>query len=551
MDALNNPEIETVVMMSSAQIGKTEIVNNICGYYIHQDPSPMICLQPTLEMAKTWSKDRLAPMERDTPALQDKLKDPRSRDSENTMLHKRFPGGHITMAGANSAASLASRPIRIVLCDEVDRYPASAGTEGDPVNLARKRTTTFWNRKIILTSTPTIKGASRIESAYLASDQRKYFVPCPDCGAMLLLEWKHLKWDGGEIWYECEACGVCIEERHKLKMIADGKWRSTAEASAQKTAGFYINELYSPWVTWREMRDNFLEAKKYPETLKTWVNTSLGETWEETGEGVDDLALRARSEIYDRDAIIDEVVLVTAGVDVQDDRLEIEVVGWAIGEESYSLDYLVLPGDPERGDVWQRLDDVLESIFSGLKIKIMFVDSGAHTQAVYRYCKRRGRRGVYATKGQSQPGKPTSARAARRKPGEDVKPIPIGTDTAKDVIYGRLKIENPGPGYCHFPERYDDEYFAMLTAEEVIIKHVQGVPKRVYRQKRKRNEALDCRVYAYAAMHYLNPELSVMTKRKLKAEKQAEPEQNNSTITPISRKRHKPAKKSFVNGWRK
>ncbi len=549
MDALNDSGIETIIVMTSAQIGKTEIINCICGYYIHQDPSPMICLQPTLEMAKTWSKDRLAPMLRDTPVLQGLIKDPRSRDSDNTVLHKRFPGGHITIAGANSAASLASRPVRIVLCDEVDRYPVSAGTEGDPVNLVRKRTTTFWNRKIILTSTPTIKNASRIETAYLASDQRRYFVPCPECGEFILLEWRHLHWTDDSIWYACPHCGGTIDERQKPQMIAGGEWRATTVAATPKTAGFHLCELYSPWVSWKEMRDNFLAAKNFPETLKTWVNTALGETWEETGDGVDDLPLRARAEEYNRDNDLPGVVLVTAGVDVQDDRLECEVVGWGIGEESWSLDYLVLPGDPERADVWHRLDDVLDARFSGEPIRIMFVDSGAHTQAVYRYCRKRQRRRVYAVKGQSQSGKPVSARPARRKPGDDVKPVPIGVDTAKDVIYGRLRIEHPGPGYCHFPDHYPDEYFWMLTAEEIVIRYTHGVPKRVWRRKRPRNEALDCRVYAYAALHFLNPELEVIAKKK-QSRRQQQDQDDPAGNQDNPRRSVGRRKKGFVNAWK-
>ena len=198
MDAVNDPRTEMVVIMSSAQVGKTEIINNIIGYNVHLDPSPILLLQPTLEMAEAWSKDRFAPMLRDTYVLKGLVKDPRTRDSGNTLLHKRFPGGHITMAGANSPASLASRPIRLVLCDEVDRYPVSAGTEGDPVSLAKKRTTTFWNRKILLTSTPTIKGASRIESAFEQSDQRRFYVPCPQCGEKQTLKWQQVKWEQGD-----------------------------------------------------------------------------------------------------------------------------------------------------------------------------------------------------------------------------------------------------------------------------------------------------------------------------------------------------------------
>ena len=243
MDAISHPETETVVLMTSAQIGKTAILENVVGYFVSQDPSPTLLLQPTLEMAATFSKDRLAPMLRDTPSLRGLVKDARARDSGNTQLHKQFPGGHITMTGANSPANLASRPIRVVLCDEVDRYPESAGTEGDPVALARKRSATFWNRKIVLTSTPTIKGLSRIEQAYLASDQRRYWVPCPDCGEHQVLSWANVRWDEDQpetAHYVCEHCGSCIDEQHKPPMLQRGEWRASAPfkgAAAAAEAG--------------------------------------------------------------------------------------------------------------------------------------------------------------------------------------------------------------------------------------------------------------------------------------------------------------------------
>ena len=274
MDSINDPGVHTVVVMSSAQVGKTEILNNIVGYHIHQDPAPILCVQPTVEMGKTWSKDRLAPMLRDTPALRGRVKDARSRDAGNTTQHKQFPGGHITIAGANSAAGLASRPIRVVLLDEVDRYPPSAGSEGDPVRLATKRTTTFWNRKILLTSTPTIKGLSRIELAFESSDKRRFWVPCPHCGEFQVLAWSGVKF--APLGYQCAGCQGLWTDTQRWWAVARGEWR--AEGESKGVAGFHLNELYSPWVTTAEMVESFLEAKKSPETLKTWVKTTLGET---------------------------------------------------------------------------------------------------------------------------------------------------------------------------------------------------------------------------------------------------------------------------------
>ncbi|MDX1949903.1 MAG: phage terminase large subunit family protein [Rickettsiales bacterium] len=533
MDAFNDPQIESVVVMSSAQIGKTEIINNIIGYYIHLDPAPILLLQPTLEMAESWSKDRFAPMLRDTPSLNDLVRDPRSKDSGNTLLHKRFPGGHITMAGANSPASLASRPIRLVLCDEVDRYPVSAGTEGDPVNLAKKRTTTFWNRKLLLTSTPTIKGFSRIEAAFLQSDQRRYFVPCPECGEVQTLKWLQVKWENGNpetAHYECEHCGFHITDSHKQEMLEKGCWRSTiisnsaddadantkTNARTTSAAGFHINELYSPWVSFKQIVAEFLKAKLLPETLKTWVNTSLGETWEEEGESVDDEGLYKRREEFDKD-LPEKVLLLTAGVDVQNDRLELEIVGWGENYESWSVDYIVIYGDPTSAKIWEELTLIIDKQFthkSGIKLNISCtcIDSGGHhTQAVYDYVKNNNTRRVFAVKGSSQAGKPIVGKpilAGKQR----AKLFSVGVDTAKEVIYSRLKITKLGAGYCHFPITRGSEYFKQLTAEKQVTRYVKGFAKREWIKVRTRNEALDCRVYSLAALQILNPDFELLAK---------------------------------------
>lgn len=544
MDAMCDPAVEAVVVMSSAQIGKTEIINNVIGYYIHLDPSPILLLQPTLEMAEAWSKDRFAPMLRDTKVLQGLVKDPRSRDSGNTLLHKRFTGGHITMAGANSPASLASRPIRLVLCDEVDRYPASAGTEGDPVSLAKKRTTTFWNRKLLLTSTPTIKGASRIEAAFEQSDQRRFYVPCPHCGESQTLKWLQVKWESGEdghkpetACYICEHNGCIITDSNKHQMLKHGKWMAEAEFTG--IAGFHINELYSPWVSFAQMVTEFLRAKKLPETLKTWVNTSLGETWEEAGEVIEADSLIKRKESWGTEAP-EPVLLVTAGVDVQGDRLEIEVKGWGAGEESWSLDYRIFYGDPAQAMVWQELDRfLLKPIKSQLGIMLSIactcIDSGGHhTQAVYQFCAEREVRGVFAIKGINQAAKPLVGRPSKNNRYK-MRLYPIGTDTAKEVIFSRLKISELGAGYYHFPLERDKEYFLQLTAEKQITSFNKGVAKREWIKIRARNEVLDCNVYALAALKLLNPDFELLAAQMemlplAEQETQEEATKNNAWI---------------------
>lgn len=549
MDAVSDPNIETVVLMTGAQIGKTELINNVVGFHIHQDPAPMLVVQPTLDMAQTWSKDRLAPAVRDTPVLAAKIKDPRSRDSGNTTLHKVFPGGHVTACGANSPSSLASRPCRIILCDEVDRYPVSAGTEGDPISLAKKRATTFWNRKIILVSTPTERGHSRIEAAYAESDQRKYFIKCPDCEAEQVLRWANVRWDEGKphtAAYCCEECGTLWSDAARYRAIRYGKWKATADGDG-KTAGFHLSGLYSPWTPLEEAVRDFLASKRDPMRLKTWVNTFLGETWEDQGEQVDEHDLMTRGEDWGGE-LPDEILLVTAGVDVQDDRLEVEIVGWGRGEESWSIDYRTIYGDPSTAELWMQLDQILQQsyvhpIHGDMTVRATCIDSGGHyTQQVYNYCRVRAGRRIFAIKGIGGEGKPIVGRPSKNNIGK-INLFPVGVDTAKELIYSRLKIQSEGEGYCHFPTGRSPEYFLMLTAEKKVTKYFKGRPRREWQKIRTRNEALDCRVYATAALGLLNVNLEAVYK-------QAQNRVSSGSETAAPRRPALPQRNSFVHGYR-
>lgn len=541
MDAISDPEVETVVIMSSAQVGKTEIINNVAGFFIEHDPSPILVVQPTVEMGETWSKDRLAPMIRDTPVLTDLVADPKSRGSGNTIRHKTFPGGHITIAGANSPASLASRPIRVVLLDEVDRYPHSAGTEGDPVSLAIKRATTFWNRKVVLVSTPTIRRASRIESWWERSDRARFMVPCPECTVSAPLTWQQVKWDNTlprheraqSARYLCASCKAELQDHDLIVQVRAGHWES--EAPEQRMIrGFHINELYSPWVPLAETVDAFLFAKDAgPDVLKVWVNTSLGETWEEAGVTVDADVLHAtRREHYQ--TVPREAEWLTMGVDVQKDRIEAEIVGWNAGRESWSLDYRVLYGDPqipatEPGSVWAMLDEILATEFAvegggSATISSTLVDAGYLPDAVLPYCRDRGMRGVYACRGESGEGKAVLHRRSRNNRYHS--PVFfLGVDGIKERIYGMLTIEAPNaPGYCHFPAEYSIDYFKQLTSERLVERKNRGFTVREWElPANARNEALDVRVYAYAALERIAPRRStVITNRsmQLHAERQ-------------------------------
>lgn len=518
MDAVNDPNAEAVIVMSSSQVGKSEILNNIIGYYIDYDPSPMLLMQPTLEMAQSYSKDRLAPMIRDTPELAKKVGDSRSRDGDNTMLHKKFPGGHITLVGANSPAGLASRPIRIVLADEVDRFPASAGTEGDPLMLAHQRTKTFWNRKKVSVSTPTIKDASRIEAEYNDSTMEQWCVACPSCGQFQPYTWAQIRFDPVGM-----SCIHCKEEHTEYEWKdRPGEWIARAES---RKRGFHLNALASPWETWDNIIREFKTAKrKGMETLKTWTNTTLGESWEEDVEEQDiDVLVRRRSN-YSAD-IPDGVLVLTAGVDVQDDRLEVEIVGWGMDEVSWGISYQTFYGDPGQSEVWNTLDAFLQKEWafedeSRLTLSATCVDSGGHyTQEVYKFCKEREHRRIFAIKGKGGVGIPFVGKATRNN-RERAALFTIGVDAGKELIISRLKVnyENQA-GYCHFPineeRNYNEGYFIGLTSEKRRIRYYKGQPKVEWVKKNgARNEPLDLRNYATAAFKILNPLMDVLEERR-------------------------------------
>ncbi len=557
MDAITDVDVETVVVMSSAQVGKSEMTLNMIGYYVHQDPSPILVIQPTIDMGQTFSRDRLAPMVRDTPVLKQLIADAKRTQSGNTILKKSFPGGHITVAGSNSPASLASRPVRLCIFDETDRFPASAGTEGDPIMLGTKRTTTFHNRKIIMVSTPTIKGSSRIETAYENSDQRVFKVPCPHCDHYQRLVWANLKWDEdkpNEAQYVCEECACLIEHSAKTAMVRKGRWE--AKYKTGKIAGFHLSELYSPWRTWGDMATDFLFAKQNKDTLQVWLNTALGETWEEDqGDGVEWEYIYTKREDFEIDPLPEEVLVISAGVDVQGDRLECEIVGWGVGEESFSLGYHVVSGDPGLSTTWDALDDVLNRRFdhpSGVNLSIasICVDSGGHhTDQVYAYTRRHTNR--FAIKGSSIAGKPLVGKPSRTNKGR-VALYPLGTDAAKDLIFSRLKIDEHGPGYCHFPMHYTKLYFKGLCSEKKVQKFLKGVSRMEWKKTFTRNEPLDLRVYALAAFRLLNANMKVINK-KLNGEDDA-PEEEIPTnaevalIPPKARRRTR-RRTSFAKKW--
>ncbi len=531
MDAFNDPLVEIVVMMFSTQTGKTECFFNVIGYHIDHDPAPIILMEPTLSLAEAISKDRIAPMIRDTPSLRAKVSAVKSRDKNNTIRHKTFEGGHLTLIGANSTADTASRPVRIVLIDEPDRHPMSVGREGNSSAIIIKRAANFWNRKIGIVGSPTIKGASAIEDHHKLSDQRKCYIPCVHCGEWQLLKWSNVRWPGPdksgvlytpvyrpeEAFYECESKGCNMSDVDINRQVAYHEWR--ADKDFNGIAGFWLWEIYSPWTTMRGIVRTFLEARRKfkedhdPEPMKTFVNTTLAETWATEADRIDGSDLLHRREAYGP-AIVMMAGFLTCSVDVQDGWLSAGVVAWGIGKESWRVERKVFRGNLARPEAWNDLAVFLDKIYkhesdADMPITCTTIDTGGHhTQEVYAFVKEQSKvRRIYGCKGANTPGKPIVSTPAKSKTTE-IKLITVGSDTGKEWIYSHTKITDPGPGCMHYPMNYPQEYFDELTAEEVITKKVRGVPQRVWIcPPGKRNEALDIEVLNLAALELANPDL--------------------------------------------
>lgn len=576
MDCMSSSSpMQKVVFMAGAQLGKTEGINNVVGYMIAYAPGPALFVQPTVEMCKRLSKQRLDSLIHETPCLAEKIAPARSRDSGNTMFSKEFPGGILLLTGANSATGLRSAPCRWILLDEVDAFPYDVDGEGDPCALAERRAATFSRRKIILTSTPTVKDLSRIEAEYLASDQRRYFLPCPHCDHMQYLQWKNMQWRDGDpstAAYVCEACGTHIQEHYKSEMLRRGEWRATAVGEDKRTAGFHLSSLYSPlgWKSWEEIVGEFLRAKNDAPLLKTFVNTVLGETWEEeVGARLGAEGLRERAEFYPSNEVPDGASIVTAGVDVQDNRVAIGLYAWGQGEECWLMWHGEIFGDPAGKKLWEQVDDVVFRTYKRangeqVKVSAIGVDSGGHfTSEVYTYARERKHRGVFALKGQSQRNKPAIGKPSKvdiNYKGQVLKNsaevYPVGGDTIKTTLFGRLKHNEPGAGYIHFHNEAGEEYFKQLTSERQVVRYVKGFAVREWKKKAgDRNEALDCLVYSYAALNFLymrfnrNTIFEQFAKAKPKVESQEKEKTVQSDHNPLRRRRVVQRSQFSVTNW--
>ena len=518
-----------VVTMVASQLMKTQIALNWIGALIHMVPSNILTLLPSLGLAKRVSS-RIGKTIKATPVLRERVAASRSRDSRNTMDTKEFEGGSLYVTTAGSAANLAELSARYVYGDEIDRWEVDVGEEGDPIELAETRGSTFGrNAKFYFSSSPTIKGASRIDDLFEGSDQRYYYVPCPTCGHMQTLAWERLHYsqDFSVVHYECAGpdCDVLIEEHHKGDMLARGEWRAHAKGDGE-TVGFHLNALYSPlgWTGWKSLAKQFEKAKKAQakgdlEPMQVFYNTRLAKVWDSAQEQTKASVLieRARREGFSLGAMPAAVMMITGAVDVQADRLEFMAMGWGFGMERWVIDHRVIAGDPSDERTWAVLDELLKERYRhpcgvGLGILAVAVDSGGHhTDEVYQFCRVRRWRNIFAIKGASKPGKPVIAqrpsmvdvtwKGQTERGGAEL--WFVGTDTAKDWIYNRYPFES-GPGALHFANDLPDEFFAQCVAERKVAKYVRG-HKRIewIKGKAERNEALDLMVYCLAMAHYL------------------------------------------------
>lgn len=548
MDAATDRDTEKVVLEFSSQLGKSEALLGVIGYYADQEPSPQLMLQPTVEMAEAFSKERIEPMFRYSPGLKGKLEEGQdgrgtAKKSSTTIRMKHYPGGYLALVGANSPAGLASRPIRVLLCDEVDRYTETK--EGDPLKLAIQRTQNFANRKIVLVSTPTVKGVSKIDEHFQASDRRYYYVKCPHCGHEHKLEWANVRWlkdengkgDPMTAGIYCPACGA--QERGPFKpnlsQLEHGRW--IPENPESKVRGYHCNALYSPWVNLHDLVEEFLRCTESQDRhgLMEFVNLKLGEPWTMRSPNAGEWKqLYERREPYPEEHLPDGVLLLTAGVDIQRDRVEATIYGWGRDWECWGIRHYVIPGRFEDGATQTQLDAVLSTKYvhkSGVKIvpACAFIDSGDGqvTNAVYRYTKLRERGRVFSIKGRAGLGLPLVGRPTKAGVLSTLLFV-LGVDTGKQIVTDRLDVTTPGPNFVHYDEAdsagFDEKFFEQLTAEVLDTKIEKGVKKLAWVKIRDRNEALDCFVYATAAAELCTPNWDFLEQMYGKAAKPAEPQ---------------------------
>lgn len=530
-------DTEKVAFMKGTQVCGTEIILNFHGYVMNWQPQTMMVMMPTVEVCRKFSKQRLQTMIECTPELRAIIDDSRSQDSGNTILTKQYQGGFMFLVGSNSSIAARSTPAGYVTADEIDEYPSDMGGDGDWLALIDKRMSNFRNSKILLVSTPTVKDISRIEYEFNRGDKNYYYVPCPKCNIKQIIQWDNFVYDEKDIKsirLKCIACEHLIKEADKEYMFKNGEWRPSCIPKQEKTKSYHLSSLYSAygWRTWAKCLGEFLEAKESPIKMKTFTNTVLGETFEETAREVNWEITKGRAEPYECQ-VPRGVIVLTAGADVQPDRIEIEVVGWGLGEESWHIEHHVFYGDPARQSIWTELDMFLKRTFQGVdgitfRILAACVDTaGGHEKQAYEFIRTRERYRIFGIKGASRHSVPLINRPSKKSKVKKISLITIGTYAAKTTIYSYLNVENVGPCFCHFPEGLPDEYYLQLTAEKIRIKYKNGFPYGEFHKIRQRNEIIDCRVYALAALTLLNPSFVILYEQIYKS-----PTDKNKKKTP-------------------
>ncbi|WP_153799063.1 phage terminase large subunit family protein [Foetidibacter luteolus] len=566
MDKLSVTDItRKIVVMKGAQIGFSEVGFNFLGYVIDVAPASFLLVMPTQDTMERNSKMRIAPMIEASPRLREKIGPNTKKNSGNTILQKEFPGGVLIMTGANSGAGLRSMPIRFLMLDEVDGYPMDVEGEGSPIGLAEQRTATFHNKKIFEISTPTVEGLSIIDADFKTTDQRYYYVPCPHCGAEQTLKFSQLKWEPrkwDEVVYQCEHCGDLIEERYKPTMLSAGRWQATMlENASIYTVGYHLNALYSPlgWKSWAEVAQQWDDAQGNDSKLKLFYNTVLGETWKEKTDAPEWERLYERRIDYPLNKPFKEVVFLTAGVDVQGDRLELEIVGWMPGRKTQQIDYRVFMGNTSnhKNDVWQELNKVVSEVWeredgAALPLRLLVIDSGYNTAEVYKWCKQFSFSRVIPIKGKDTlenyfaPPRVLDTVKHGKKIGKQ-KIWLVGSSFIKAEVYNTFRqVVDPDTGevpdgFCYFPQARDANYFRGLTAEiQQDVRNRKGYINRVWVKKYDRNEPLDTRVYNRAAASIIGMDRWSESRWKQEAEMLATAIPIKETVTQPK----KPAQKS-------
>ncbi len=526
----NDPS-EYVVFVSGTQLGKTECILNWMGEIIHLMPGPAAIVQSTLSSGEIFSKQRLQPMIDNTPELFERVAKSREREAGNTIMMKEFPGGSINILTGNSEDTLRSKPFRFLGLDEADMYPLWT------VSKAIERTETFSNRKIFLCSSPKKLESSIIWAEYLLSDQRKFFIPCPHCSGMQVIEWENIKFEynkdshkiAGDVMLACVHCGVLISDSKKAGMLQAGEWRPTNPNG--KHPGFHLPQFYSllghsKWRSAVRKHLKIVQMKKngnmqYIAERETWTNDVCAQPWEDKeGPNTNWEELFNRREDYKVEPLNENIILLTCGVDIQDDRIECQVLGFSLNYETYVVEYKVFYGKLSDIEIWAHLDDFLIKTYThscGKQMRILCtaIDTGGHyPNKVYEFCKTRyipKIRYVFAIKGASSYNQPV-IKSPTKIQGAYL--FSVGTDTAKDHINECLKAKLPGPGYIHFPLRLPEAYFHQLCAETKVSEWFKGKLRKVWRNKsHARNEALDTFVYGIAAVNlvqfWLYPKFTV------------------------------------------